>query len=80
MWTYYQQIYPNDVWLLFRENEHHAEEIFHFQDGWQPTDELSIRRAGGEIDSSDIITEQAAEELIRSLPPPSPDAPSSAGS
>jgi hypothetical protein len=65
-WTYYQQIYPNGIWLLFREDEH-RQQIFHFQDGWQPTDELLYRRAHGEIDSSDIIEEQKVEDLIRSL-------------
>lgn len=67
MWTYYKQDFPNGVWSLFREDERHHEEIFHRQKGWQPSDELSERKAGGDVDREDIITEQEAEALISSL-------------
>lgn len=70
MWTYYKQTYPNGVVLLFREDERHHQEVFHRREGWKTSNELSVRRAKGDIDSEDVISEQEAEALIRSLSPP----------
>jgi hypothetical protein len=67
MWTYYKQDFPNGVWSLFREDERRNQEIFHRQKGWQPSDELSERRAVGDVDRDDIIPEEQAETLIRGL-------------
>jgi hypothetical protein len=67
MWTYYKQDFPNGVWSLFREDDRRNQEIFHRKNGWQASDELSERRAAGEIDRDDIISEAEAEVLIRAL-------------
>ena len=70
MWTYYKQDFPNGTWSLLREDERHNEEIFHRQHGWRSSDELSERKAAGEVDRDDIITEDEAEALIASLATP----------
>lgn len=71
MWTYYKQDHGNGAWSLFREDER-AEESFNRRNGWQPTDQLLVRRSKGDIDRSDIITEAEAEALIQALPPAEP--------
>lgn len=65
MWTYSRQDFPNGVWSLFREDEHGNQEIFHRQLGWQRSDELSKRRAAGDVDHDDVISEEQAHRLIR---------------
>ena len=70
MWTYYRQDFPNGVFSLLREDERHNEEIFHRKAGWQLSDELSKRKAMGDVDQDDIVTAQEAEALIGSLGAP----------
>ena len=67
MWTYYKQVYPNGVWLLFRENAARQQEIFHRQKGWRPDNELSLRRQQGDVDEDDVISEAEALALIAAL-------------
>ena len=69
-WTYYRQVYPNGVWLLFREAEDRLSELFNREDGWVQDPELEFRKMHGEVDSQDIITEAQAQALIDSLPKP----------
>src|SRR5689334_18681776 len=67
MWTYYKQDFPNGVWSLFREDEQHRQEIFHRKKGWQPSDELFERKAAGDVDRDDVISEAEADALVRSI-------------
>ena len=66
-WTYYKEARHNGVWSLYREDDQRHQEIFHRQHGWQPSDQLSVRRHAGEVDADDMISEAQAEVLIRSL-------------
>lgn len=66
-WTFYRQDHPNGAWTLFREDERGHQEIFHRQRGWQPCDELWQRRAKGQVDSADRISEAEAEALLETL-------------
>jgi hypothetical protein len=67
MWTYYKQVYPNGVWILFREDESGSQQIFHRQKGWRADNELSLRRGKGEVDEADIIAEADALVLIAAV-------------
>jgi hypothetical protein len=66
-WTYYQQTYPNGDWSLFREAEGRKPEIFHRLNGWTADNELLVRKLKGDIGQDDIIGEEKAFALIRSL-------------
>jgi len=68
MWRYYKQSYPSGDWTLFRENEDSEEEILNWKLGWMPTQELSLRRMRGEVDSSDEITDAEGQALVASVP------------
>lgn len=68
MWTYYRERHANDDWSLYREGEDHRTEVFNHEIGWKPSDMLLDRKHKGQIDSDDIITEEQALALIRSLP------------
>jgi hypothetical protein len=70
VWTYYKQIYPSGTWVLFREDDARHQEVFHRQNGWQPSSQLWQRRRKGDIDANDRIGEAEALALIRSLAPP----------
>jgi hypothetical protein len=79
MWTYYRQSYVNGDWSLFREDGNIAER-YHRQKGWlrDTENDLAIRRYKGDIDSDDIISEEQALAMIRTLPPQQPQSGSAA--
>ena len=67
-WTYYREGFGNGDWRLFREGANYQAQIFNFKKGWVDYVGFFDRIIKGEIDSSDIVTEEEARCLVQSLP------------